>query len=182
MLAWIVTSSVLIIAMIVIRKIFLGKISLKLQYGLWILVLVRLLCPVMIGNSSFSVLNLIEESELTDEARKELGSFSFETEESGSTDAWKGSKEGSLSGQTQFQTNNEAQNGQFLSGNFRNGTVGTAEESMDTESGEPTGKVKIVLLIVWIMGMVIAAGVLIGTNLHFARRLRRAAKTCKEKT
>ncbi len=58
MINWIISSSILILAMILLRYIFKGKISLRLQYGLWLLVAVRLLLPFNFGASSLSVENL----------------------------------------------------------------------------------------------------------------------------
>ena len=40
---WIISSSALIVAMVLLRRIMRGKISLRLQYALWLIVLVRLL-------------------------------------------------------------------------------------------------------------------------------------------
>ena len=60
MLEIIITSSVLILAILLIRKICWGKISRRLQYGLWILVVARLLVPMDIFTSSLSVMNLVE--------------------------------------------------------------------------------------------------------------------------
>ena len=45
MTQWIITSSVLIVIIVVLRFLLRGKISLKLQYALWGLVLIRLLLP-----------------------------------------------------------------------------------------------------------------------------------------
>lgn len=61
MLDWIISYSVLIIAVVVIRYLFKGKISLRLQYGLWLLVAIRLLIPINLGVSSFSVGHLSEQ-------------------------------------------------------------------------------------------------------------------------
>ncbi|MBR5872705.1 MAG: hypothetical protein IKZ06_03575, partial [Oscillospiraceae bacterium] len=58
---WIITSSVLIAVIAVLRFLLRGKISLKLQYALWGLVLVRLLIPFSIFESSVSVLNLMNQ-------------------------------------------------------------------------------------------------------------------------
>ena len=58
MINWIISSSILIIAILIIRHVLKGKISARLQYSLWILVLLRLLIPVNIGNSEISVENL----------------------------------------------------------------------------------------------------------------------------
>lgn len=55
MLEWIISSSVLIAVMILLRFAMRGKISLRLQYALWVLVLVRLLIPFHIGSSGWSV-------------------------------------------------------------------------------------------------------------------------------
>lgn len=64
MLEWIISSSVLIAVVIALRLILKGKISLRLQYALWALVLVRLLLPVSIGNSAISVMNPVEQSQV----------------------------------------------------------------------------------------------------------------------
>ena len=62
MLEWIISSSALIAVIIALRFILKGKISLRLQYALWTLVLVRLLLPVSIGSSSMSIMNRVEDS------------------------------------------------------------------------------------------------------------------------
>lgn len=61
MIEWIISSSVLIAIIIALRYILRGKISLRLQYALWGLVLLRLLIPFNIGSSSFSVMNVLPE-------------------------------------------------------------------------------------------------------------------------
>jgi len=56
----IITSSVLILVVIVLRHFLKGKISLRLQYALWALVLLRLLVPVALFESPFSVMNAVQ--------------------------------------------------------------------------------------------------------------------------
>ena len=56
MTEWIVTSSVLILAVLVLRFALRGRISLRLQYALWALVLLRLLIPVSFFSSPVSVM------------------------------------------------------------------------------------------------------------------------------
>lgn len=53
----ILTSSVLILLLILLRVLLQGRISLRLQYALWALVAARLLVPVSFGGSALSVLN-----------------------------------------------------------------------------------------------------------------------------
>lgn len=60
MIEWAITSSVLILVVLALRRILIGRISLRLQYGLWALVLVRLLLPVSLGGTSVSILNTVE--------------------------------------------------------------------------------------------------------------------------
>ena len=60
MIDWIVTSSVLIAIVAILRWSLSGKIHPCLQYALWAIVLMRLLLPVQLGQSSFSVLNDVE--------------------------------------------------------------------------------------------------------------------------
>lgn len=59
MTAWVPSSSVLILTVIALRYLLWGKISLRMQYAPWLLVLVRLLVPVNFGASSLSVMNAV---------------------------------------------------------------------------------------------------------------------------
>ena len=55
MTEWILSSSVLIAILILLRRCLRGKMKPQLQYGLWLLVLVRLLMPFSLGESAMSV-------------------------------------------------------------------------------------------------------------------------------
>ena len=59
MTQWIISSGVLIAVVIVLRFALRGKISLRMQYALWLLVLARLLVPVSFGTSDLSVMNAV---------------------------------------------------------------------------------------------------------------------------
>ncbi len=59
MLEWIISSAVLTAVVIVLRCILKGRMSLRLQYALWLLVLVRLLVPVSFGSTEMSVQNVV---------------------------------------------------------------------------------------------------------------------------
>ena len=63
MTEWVLSSSVLILIVIGLRTVFKGKISLRLQYAIWGLVLLRLLIPVSFGSTDFSVANLTKKAE-----------------------------------------------------------------------------------------------------------------------
>ncbi|TEB14112.1 Methicillin resistance mecR1 protein [Pelotomaculum sp. FP] len=62
MIECIITSSVLIAVVIALRFLFRGKISCRLQYALWGLVLLRLLMPFPLLGSPLSVMNAIPDS------------------------------------------------------------------------------------------------------------------------
>lgn len=63
-----ITSSVLILVVILLRHFLKGKISLRLQYALWALVLIRLLVPVTLFESPFSVMNAVQAAKSAREA------------------------------------------------------------------------------------------------------------------
>ena len=58
-----ITSSILILVLVVARYLLRGKLALRLQYALWLLVAVRLLVPVSFGQSPVSVLALVDRVE-----------------------------------------------------------------------------------------------------------------------
>ena len=62
MTAWIVSSCALVLVLLLLRRLLRGKISPRLQYALWALVLVRLLLPVSLGSSTVSVASLLQQS------------------------------------------------------------------------------------------------------------------------
>ena len=57
------TSSVLIAAVFLLRRLFSGRVCARLQYALWLLVLVRLLLPVSFGAARVSVQNLVRDAD-----------------------------------------------------------------------------------------------------------------------
>lgn len=61
MIEWIVSSSVLIAALLLLRLLFRNKINKRVQYALWALVLLRLLIPISIVESAASVSNLLSD-------------------------------------------------------------------------------------------------------------------------
>lgn len=62
MTEWIITSSLLIAIVLLVRRLFRGKLSLRLQYALWLVVLVRLLIPGTVAQTGLSVLNYLPQT------------------------------------------------------------------------------------------------------------------------
>lgn len=66
----VITSSILILAIFIIRYLAKGKIHPILQYALWLPVVLRLMMPVPLWNSQFSILNYFPESLMQRETAK----------------------------------------------------------------------------------------------------------------
>lgn len=86
MLEVLLTSTVLIVGIFCLRKLTFGKISMRLRYGLWLLVAVRLLLPLSFGTSPLSAMNLLpgtlrENAQAFTEETKRGGNLSAEEEE-----------------------------------------------------------------------------------------------------
>lgn len=60
MTEFVITSSALIAAIILLRHFLKGRISLRLQYALWLLVVLRLLIPFSLPESPISLMNAVE--------------------------------------------------------------------------------------------------------------------------
>jgi len=60
MINWIAASSALIIIIAALRRILSGRIALRLQYVLWLVVLVRLFFPLEFGSLPFALSNTVE--------------------------------------------------------------------------------------------------------------------------
>ena len=65
MIEWFISSAALLAIMIALHYFLRGRVSARLQYALWALVLVRLLLPVSVGKSAVSVENLVPETHHT---------------------------------------------------------------------------------------------------------------------
>lgn len=65
MTGWIFSSCVLILIVLLVRQVFKNKLSACFRYGLWLIVLVRLLIPFSLPGTSLSVLNILQTEENT---------------------------------------------------------------------------------------------------------------------
>lgn len=63
---WIISSSVLILLVMLVRLVFKEKMSQRLRYGLWLLVLIRLLVPFSLGESQMSIDNFTESAVMSE--------------------------------------------------------------------------------------------------------------------
>lgn len=149
---WIITSSVLILMVVCLRTLLKGKISLKLQNALWLLVLIRLLIPVNPLSSSMSVLNAVPETPRT-----------FVAESVAKTDVPKNSAVGNSPA-----VSAEAKKAAEIPAVSAVQTT-TATKTTSAKASAPT-----ILRGIWLIGVAVLALTLLLSNLRFFLRLRRA--------
>ena len=155
MIEWIVTSSVLIGMVIGLRFLTKGRIPMGLRYGLWVLVLVRLLIPVSIP-SSISIMNLLPEpvvaetpvSQAEQQSQQQRPTYTAPTPLP-SLPAVR--PQPAIRPQVQSNTQEKVSSATPIS-------------------------LEQVLLGIWIAGMVVTGCVLLFSNMHFALRLKRSRK------
>lgn len=152
MIGWIVTSSVLIAVVLALRTALKGRISLRLQYTLWLLVLVRLLVPVNPLSSPLSVMNAVLSQPLPIVSTAPANPAPPDTVSSSGPES-----------HTAVQASPP--------------TASIPQSSAQSEAYPATGfTVKTALLTVWLAGMLAVAAALLVSNLLFARRLRRVRR------
>ena len=160
MTEWIVSSSILILIVIALRTCFKGKISLRLQYAIWGLVLLRLLIPVSFGSTDISVANLTEAAQdqpviqvIQDVGNLNIPSQSYE-------DAYR-----------QVLQEYEAE------GIDVNSLQGSELEALEYEAYEKMKGRNIseivgeIVLVIWIAGIVLVGIVFLVTNARFRNRI-----------
>ena len=162
-----ITSSLLILAVLAARALLAGRISRRMQYALWGLVLLRLLLPVSLPQSRASVLNALPDTvqvSLMASAQPESGetlpvpvdtAIQNETDTAPETDLAQ-----PATGDTQAG----------LSGGVAESGAGTSGSEAHPEwSFNPAA----LLPVVWAAGALLTGGALVWANLRFALRLRR---------
>ena len=155
MLELLITSSLLILAVLAARALLAGRISRRMQYALWGLVLLRLLLPVSLPQSRASVLNALPQTAQVSFA----GSGEIQNETLPipvDTEAQTGTAETVITGEMQAGlaeiTNNAASAPQH------------PEWSLNPAA---------LLPVVWAAGALLTGGAMLWANLRFSLQLRR---------
>ena len=60
MIEHLITSTVLMLCILLIRMLFGNRMSQRLKYGLWIFVVVKLLVPLPLYETDFSIMNVVQ--------------------------------------------------------------------------------------------------------------------------
>lgn len=171
MIEVLITSSVLILTIFLLRIVTRGKISMRLRYALWLVAVLRLLMPVSIGNSTVSVMNLFpaeaygeKGQPLTDETETDIaqsGPYGTGMPETGTASA--GMVSAATAGQGQSVKPDQASE-------QMNGQQPDPENGADLTD---RGKAYRILGCLWIVGVVSVGGYMAAGQIHFVRILRK---------
>lgn len=175
MTQWILTSSVLILLVIAVRGLFKEKMKAKYTYALWLLVLVRLLCPVNFGELSFNLLTLAEEGKAQVvermEEREEEQSSQQMMQEFGETVYLDNGKVVTVlpyyPGEVSYEVSEQVSAVETAEDN----TTEAVPVAKDSGFQFPEIHWQKVLPVVWAVGMVVIALVIVSVNISFSTML-----------
>ena len=153
------TSSVLILALLALRQLFRRTVSRRMQYALWLLVLVRLLVPVNVGTLAHNVLSAAEPVQAVVEERLDTPVLYVQ--------------DGTVRRPAQLLPGKESQ-GEPLSPPSDAAQSAPADEYSIVTPTYRTVTLSEALTYVWYAGMAGVGAWFLFTNLRFARALRKA--------
>ena len=158
MTEWIITSSLLILIVLLVRRLFRGRLSLRLQYALWLVVLVRLLIPGTVFHTGLSVLNYLPQPGV----EVSQGTVTAPASDGG--------------GLVQGSPAEPAEAGPALPAV----PAGPAEGGGTVQPAPAPEPIpwQTVLTAVWLAGAAAVAAALVVSNLRFSLRLRRVRRPC----
>lgn len=154
MIEWVVSSCILILVVIALRYLLRGRISLRLQYALWLLVLARLLLPVSFGSTDISVMSVVEKAPAVQAVESVRGVDTIWQADNGSVEGY---PVGPLLPDTPVTVAPSVTNDQF----------GRMESALTLRK---------LLLPIWWCGAAVTLLVFLSANLHFAGRLRKSRR------
>ena len=153
------TSSALILALLALRQLFRRTVSRRMQYALWLLVLVRLLVPVNVGTLAHNVLSAAEPVQAVVEERLDTPVLYVQ--------------DGTERRPAQLLPGKESQ-GEPLSPPSGAAQTAPADEYYTVTPTYRTVTLSEALTYVWSAGMAAVGAWILFTNLRFARALRKA--------
>ena len=167
MMNWIISSSILILIIITIRHFLKGKMSLRLQYALWLIVAVRLLFPFSIGEAMASVstwLDLVgdrqEVQEIIDYTKTPMQTMPYE-------DAYDSVADDYL----EIGINIENLPEDVLNGTIEDEVWDKMHQGYTPEE---------IANFLWKLGMVVVGAWFLFSNIHFSLKLRKDRVCLKE--
>lgn len=182
MMEWIVTSSAMILIVIALRGLLKGKISLKLQYGLWALVLVRLLLPFSIVDSAISISNLLS-APVIREADDAVADYETAYQSAVQRHESSGTEYTDTEIRQQVQQELYDRTYTKLEQEYAQSAAPVPQIQIQAEAQQQVEVISLTAVITealpyfWVAGMIAVAAVLVGSNLHFGWKLRKSRTT-----
>lgn len=166
---WILTSSLLILAVLLIRAVGRDRLSARVRYALWALVLVRLLIPGSVGATSLSVLNYVPEADTVRELHHVPTYDIQQIQTSAPSDLpvvsdITDTSDVSVPSDTS-QTTQTAQATQPSESTVQGETTRQSERAVNVPN---------IFVMLWVAGMVLVGSVFAVSNVRFAAKLRRS--------
>lgn len=167
MIEWIVTSSALILLVILLRVLIQGRVSPRLRYALWALVLLRLVIPGTFWESRASVMAPVAAQEVYREIRN-IPSY-VHTRPDGGVDVGHPSGGGWTSIPAEI-----ASSGKPAFFDTKTGRTSTVPDAIRQVT------VRNAFLLAWLAGSVLTGAFLLAVNLRFDRRLKKNRRTLEQ--
>ena len=151
---WIISSSILIAAVLLGRLLLRGKISLRLQYALWAVALVRLLLPVQIFTSDFGAGSIAREVDISQSVRQVYVAVNENRYEQ------------------EYETAYRQVEAQYQSLSQSADPVVIGKEAAELARTRLELDLSQILYLLWFAGMAVMASVIISCNVHLTLQLR----------
>lgn len=166
MLNWMVSSSLLILLVLALRAVLKNRVSPRLRYALWLLVLVRLLVPGSLGSTHLSVLNAVEP------VRDMGAAYVAEVPKpaapaAGGTNGADGTVHATQPQQSQAQQPQQSQQSQLAQRPNGSGVQAGTQPTENKSVSLPD-----LLLVIWAVGAALTAASLLTTNVQFYVNLK----------
>ena len=152
---WIISSSVLIAAVLLGRLLLRGRISLRLQYALWGIVLLRLLVPVQFFTSDFGTGSMAREMDISTPVRQAYASANEDRYEAVYNEAYR-----------QLEAQYAANSWSIAPDTIEKEAYTMVQEAQKLDLNQ-------LLQRIWLGGMAVMTAVIVACNVHLACQLRK---------
>lgn len=182
MTEWILSSSILIVMFLALRRLLMGRISLRMQYALWAVVVVRLLVPWNLAESVISVQNFLPAPEIVEnqvqagtQTPHQSDKTGPETDNPAIQDA---PQTGEVSGDTAQQNPGTKDSQNQPPEQAGDAPVSQGQAPVQTPATQipavtPAVDLGKVLYTVWLLGVAVMGAFVLGSNVIYVKKLRR---------
>ena len=155
---WVLSSAILITAVLAVRSLLRGRVSLRLQYALWAVVLVRLLVPVQLFTSEFGAGAIARSVDIAEPVRQAYATVRDESYQQDYDDAYR---------QVVVEYEKSSQSYDPAAAELK--AQDMVRQRMELDLSQILGGI-------WIAGMVVMTSVIVSCNVHLSLHLRRSRR------